>query len=77
MLNNISKDHLKGLNPSWNYGKIYASHISKKLICDRYKNLEKLVVRIISLFGGIFMLEINQMIILGSFRDGLRALDIL
>ena len=37
-------DHLKGLNPSWNYGKIYASQISKKLICNRYPNLEKLVV---------------------------------
>ena len=37
-------DHLKGLNPSWNYGKIYASMISKKLICNRYPNLEKLVV---------------------------------
>ena len=38
-------DHLKGLTPSWNFGKIYSSKISKRLICDRYPHLKDYVVR--------------------------------
>ena len=35
---------MKGLTPSWNYGTIYASKISKTLITDRYPNLKDLVI---------------------------------
>jgi hypothetical protein len=37
-------DHVKGLTPSWNYGKIYASRISKALICDKFPHLKDYVV---------------------------------
>ena len=42
-LTHCHEDHLKGLTPSWNFGTIYASETSKKLICDRYPNLNGLV----------------------------------
>jgi len=42
-LTHCHEDHLKGLTPSWNFGTIYASEISKKLICDRFPNLNGLV----------------------------------
>lgn len=29
-----------GLNPSWNYGKIYCSELSKLLICDKFPHLK-------------------------------------
>ena len=37
-------DHVKGLTPSWNYGKIYTSRISKALICDKFPHLKDYVV---------------------------------
>ena len=37
-------DHLKGLNPSWNYGKIYTSKISSILITDKFPNLKECIV---------------------------------
>lgn len=45
-LTHCHEDHLKGLTPSWNYGTIYASSISKRLICDRYPNLLECVVEL-------------------------------
>ena len=45
-LTHCHEDHLKGLTPSWNYGKIYASRISKKLICNRFPNLNGLVIEL-------------------------------
>jgi hypothetical protein len=39
-----SLDHVKGLTPSWNFGKIYTSSISKKLICEKYPHLKDLTV---------------------------------
>ena len=33
-----------GLNDQWNYGKIYASDISRRLIVDRFPNLKPLVI---------------------------------
>ena len=45
LLVNISLvDHLKGLNPSWNYGKIYTSAISKAIIVDKFPHLKDFVV---------------------------------
>jgi len=43
-LTHCHEDHLKGLTPSWNFGKIYSSKISKKLICDRYPHLKDYVI---------------------------------
>ncbi|CDW85730.1 5 exonuclease apollo [Stylonychia lemnae] len=45
-LSHCHEDHVKGLNPSWNYGKIYTSKISKILIVDRFPNLKDLVVEL-------------------------------
>lgn len=41
---NYMVDHIKGLSPSWNFGKIYTSTLSKRLICDRFPHLKDLVV---------------------------------
>ena len=43
-LSHCHEDHIMGLNSSWNYGKIYASHISASLIVDRFPNLKEFVV---------------------------------
>lgn len=40
-LSHCHEDHIMGLNPSWNYGTIYCSEISKALICDRFPNLKE------------------------------------
>jgi DNA cross-link repair 1B protein len=45
-LTHCHEDHLKGLTPSWNYGTIYASATSRRLITDRYPNLVPLVVEL-------------------------------
>lgn len=43
-LTHCHEDHLKGLTPSWNFGTIYASRVSKVLICDRYPQLKDHVI---------------------------------
>ena len=43
-LSHCHADHIMGLNSSWNYGKIYASQISKVLICDKFPHLKDFVV---------------------------------
>ena len=43
-LSHCHEDHIMGLNSSWNYGKIYASQMSKALICDRFPHLKAHVI---------------------------------
>lgn len=45
-LSHCHEDHVKGLNPSWNYGKIYTSHISKVLILEKFPHLKDYVVEL-------------------------------
>jgi len=43
-LSHCHEDHLKGLSNNWSHGKIYASHCSKLIITEKFKNLKDFVV---------------------------------
>ena len=43
-LSHCHTDHIIGLHSSWNYGKIYSSIISKKLICAQFPHLKDYVI---------------------------------
>jgi mRNA degradation ribonuclease J1/J2 len=36
LLSHMHTDHITGLKPSWNFGKIYCSKISKELLLDKF-----------------------------------------
>lgn len=62
--NNIfSIDHLKGLNASWNYGKIYTSTISKALIVNKYPHLKDFVVKFQLSFEKLIILKLHRLIL--------------
>ena len=39
-LSHCHEDHVKGLTPSWNYGRIYTSPMSRALLVDRFPHLK-------------------------------------
>ena len=46
ILTHIHTDHLKGLSNTWNFGTIYCSTITKKLILNKFKKLKDYLITI-------------------------------
>jgi Cft2 family RNA processing exonuclease len=45
-LTHFHYDHLTGLHPTWNYGTIYASKITRNLLIDRYPAMKDMVIEL-------------------------------
>jgi DNA cross-link repair 1B protein len=44
LLSHLHADHTSGLSPSWNFGTIYCTSISKAILCQKFKVDEKYIV---------------------------------